>query len=77
MDDHVPMPVRGMAPDRFFTAEQQARLCYLVARNRDAAAGGLSLSVEDRSELEELIRKEILGTAAWAAEMLAQRDSRK
>lgn len=66
--------VRPMKPDRFFTAEQQARLAELMAAWRTARDAGSGLLLADQQELDSLIQAE-LGAATERDRQLL-RDSR-
>ena len=54
--------VQTTLPDRFFTADQQARLSELLARNRETNISGEPFSDADRKELEELIDLQLRAT---------------
>src|SRR5262245_26712948 len=50
--------VQNQRPDRFFTAEQQARLTDLMTRWRRARDIGKALAPQEQIELEALVRAE-------------------
>jgi len=57
-------------PDRFFTAEQQARLSELMTRWRQARDAGQALSVEEQNELGALVEAELRAATARATALL-------
>jgi len=62
-----------MAMDRFFTAQQQARLTDLMSRWRSARDSGSGLSAEEQSEIEALVQAEREGAAQRAQALLDSR----
>ena len=64
--------VQKMRPDRFFTAEQQARLGELMDRWRSARDSQSSLPPDDQAELEDLVQAELDATAKRAESMIRQ-----
>ena len=58
--------IQDFQPDEFFTAQQQTRLAELMQKLRDTE---LELSVEEKSELENLINVELDGSAKRAAKI--------
>ena len=67
------MIVQSFSPDRFFGAEQQARLAELMARWRRARDTGAELPAEEQAELDALIDEEIRASARRTAALLADR----
>ncbi len=54
--------VQRFLPDEFFSASDQARLRTLMDAHHAAVAAGMELNEPLRTELHELIDKELLGT---------------
>lgn len=59
--------VQNRKPDRFFNAEQQARLTELMARREVG-----TLSSEEEGELEQLVEIELNGARGRAEALLSQ-----
>ncbi|MCY7376265.1 MAG: hypothetical protein LH472_09885 [Pyrinomonadaceae bacterium] len=64
--------VQDFRPDEFFTEAQQTRLAELMQKWRSARDTGASLSVEERTELENLIETELEGSAKRTEKMANQ-----
>ncbi|QEH35632.1 hypothetical protein OJF2_41850 [Aquisphaera giovannonii] len=67
--------VRGMAPDRYFTAEQRGRLRELMGRKREAAAGDSALTEQKEAELARLIDAEVRAATERADALLRELSS--
>ncbi|HMV50180.1 MAG TPA: hypothetical protein PLD20_28980 [Blastocatellia bacterium] len=73
LDDSVSgsvVVVQPMRPDRFFTAEQRARLQELMTRWRTARDAESQLPQEEQDELESLISAQLEGAAQRAEALL-------
>jgi hypothetical protein len=62
-------------PDEFFTAQQQQRLCELLARRRSALDAGHQMDAADETELQNLIDAELDGATRRAASMIQELQS--
>jgi hypothetical protein len=62
--------IQPMRPDRFFTAEQRARLEELMALWRAARDSGAQLPPEQQAELEALVEAQLEGAALRAEALL-------
>jgi hypothetical protein len=60
-------------PDQFFSAEQQHRLRELMDRWRKARDSGIALSLDEQSQLDELIRMEVEAAGQRAAYVIGSR----
>lgn len=58
--------VQSLKPDQFFTASQQKRLGELMDKLHQARDQNLKLNSADQTELEQLIKAEIEGSARRA-----------
>jgi len=65
-DDETLYIVQRWQPDDFFTAEQQKRLSELMKKLRDAQNFNQEFTLEDREELEKLIKAELEGSGKRA-----------
>lgn len=70
MSEHGPGP-----PDRFFTAEQIARLQELMAVWRTARDTGAVLDADEQVELDGLVSAELQGMIERTRERFGHRDS--
>ena len=61
--------VQPMAPDAFFTVDQQRRLGDLMARWRQALDDGSIFPDDEQRELDALIQAEVIAAGDRAAEM--------
>lgn len=59
--------MQNLRPDRFFTAEQCARLEELMVRWRAARDAGLTLSAVEQAELERLMQEELAAAGRRSA----------
>ena len=59
--------VQSQQPDEFFTAEQQERLRWLMARWREAREAGASLTPAEQAELDALVDAEVHAAGKRAA----------
>jgi hypothetical protein len=64
--------VQHHRPDRFFTAEQQARLEALMARWRAARDAGGALSPSEQAELNHLVDSEVHAATERTAAILKE-----
>ena len=64
--------VQHQRPDRFFTAEQQARLEELMRRWRRAREAGTSLPPDESAELENLVDAEVSAASQRTAALLRE-----
>ena len=64
--------VQHQRPDRFFTAEQQARLTELMRRWRQSRDGGPGLSPDETVELENLVDAEVRAAGQRTAALLRE-----
>jgi hypothetical protein len=64
--------VQNLRPDSFFTAEQQNRLQYLMARWRRARDAGQALSSDEQAELDSLVAAELQATRDRAIALLQE-----
>jgi hypothetical protein len=62
--------VQHHRPDRFFTAEQQARLEDLMSKWRAARDAGSSLPAEEQVELDSLVEAEVRAAGERTAALL-------
>ena len=62
--------VQHLRPDRFFTAEQQLRLQFLMDRWRAARDAGQTLPAADQAELDALVQAELEAAAQRAAALV-------
>jgi hypothetical protein len=62
--------IQPMKPDRFFTAEQRARLGDLMAKLRASRDRGVALPADERAELEGLVQAELKATAERGTALL-------
>jgi hypothetical protein len=67
----IPLLVRQLEPDRFFTLEQQQRLNDLMARWRAARDAGHTLPANEQTELESLVEAEVRGAGLRVEQTLA------
>ena len=63
--------VQKFSPDEFFTADQQKRLSELMDKLHAAQEGKDKFSLEEKTELEKLIKAELEGSGR-RAEKIAQ-----
>src|SRR6266481_1518345 len=64
--------VQHLRPDRFFTAEQQQRLQFLMDRWRVARDAGQTLPAAEQAELDALVQTELEATAQRAAALVRE-----
>ena len=64
--------VQNQRPDRFFTAEQQARLNELLSRWRATRDAGAALSPADQAELDALVEAEVRASGQRTADLLKE-----
>jgi hypothetical protein len=62
--------VQHLRPDRFFTAEHQARLEELMRMWREARDAGSSLPTEQQAELDALVESEVRAASERTAALL-------
>ena len=61
--------VQRFTPDEFFTAQQRQRLRQLMDKLHDMEAGIGKLSVDEQTELENLVEAELDGVARRCAKI--------
>jgi hypothetical protein len=61
--------IQDFEPDEFFTAEQQQRMSELMTKWRELRDSNLQLSIEEQSELEQLVELELIGSAKRTAKI--------
>jgi hypothetical protein len=64
--------VQHQRPDRFFTAEQQARLEELMRRWRLSRDSGATLPPDEAAELQQLVDAEVQAASQRTAAMLRE-----
>ena len=64
--------IQDFEPDEFFTAKQQKRMSELMDKWRELRDCNSRLSVEEQTELEQLVESELSGSANRSA-MLADK----
>lgn len=64
--------VQNLRPDVFFTAKQQQRLSYLMARWREARDNNNALPPDEQSELQRLVEAELQAVAKRAESAISE-----